>query len=338
MREKILYDASILKRNKPVNFITGDEHIFRHEFERQVSASYINRFKNVHLTYEGIILKNYLLLSDAPLFLKSEFNKYKYRYSLSVLLKRKEIQLPKNKIYIAAFDRESSSYFHFFADFLTRLIEVKDQLKSCTLILPDYFKYGIISEIVNSFEINEILYINPNEYFKVSDLIVPDYIALSGNYKAENLHKLQKHLINYFQPKNNFSDKNYYYISREKAAWRHLTNEKEVTLLLGQYGIQKLFFEDFSFREQLEIAFNMQIMISSHGANLTNCLFMQSGGKILEFRKKNDTHNHCYYSLASSINLQYFYQHCDFIDRQIGNYFDLCVDLHELEKNLKLMI
>lgn len=40
-------------------------------------------------------------------------------------------------------------------------------------------------------------------------------------------------------------------------------------------------------------------------------LFMPDGTKVIEFRKKNDDHNNCYFSLASALNLKYYYMLCE---------------------------
>ena len=52
-------------------------------------------------------------------------------------------------------------------------------------------------------------------------------------------------------------------------------------------------------------------LISNHGAGLTNMLFMKAGGNVLELRHRGDKHNNCYFSLASTLRLNYYYQLCD---------------------------
>jgi hypothetical protein len=64
-------------------------------------------------------------------------------------------------------------------------------------------------------------------------------------------------------------------------------------------------------------------------------LFMPEGGSVLELRHEADRINNCYFTLASALNLQYFFQTCraanDGPDPHIA---DVIVDSAELEKNL----
>jgi hypothetical protein len=65
---------------------------------------------------------------------------------------------------------------------------------------------------------------------------------------------------------------------------------------------------------------------------------MKPGGNVMEFRKNNDTENNYYYALTDSVDCNYFYQNCDYIDRRVGNFFDVTVDVDLLEKNIRLMM
>ncbi len=48
-------------------------------------------------------------------------------------------------------------------------------------------------------------------------------------------------------------------------------------------------------------------LIALHGAGLTNMLFMNANTKILEIRNEEDKHNNCYFSLASDLDIDYYY-------------------------------
>ncbi len=61
---------------------------------------------------------------------------------------------------------------------------------------------------------------------------------------------------------------------------------------------------------------------------------MPEGGSVLEFRRPNDKNNNCYYILAESSGLNYYYQNCAYIDRKKGNFFDVTVDIELLKENL----
>ena len=65
---------------------------------------------------------------------------------------------------------------------------------------------------------------------------------------------------------------------------------------LIELGFDIIQFEDFSFAEQVKIAFNSKVLVSLHGAGLTNMLFMDKGNYVVELRQENDQINNCYFS------------------------------------------
>jgi len=66
---------------------------------------------------------------------------------------------------------------------------------------------------------------------------------------------------------------------------------------------------------------------------------MNSGSNVLEFRKIDDGNNNAYFSLASAMEINYFYQFCEYEMNSVGpNPFNLQVDLGTLEKNVKIML
>ena len=49
------------------------------------------------------------------------------------------------------------------------------------------------------------------------------------------------------------------------------------------------------------------LLISIHGNALTNMLWMPEGSTVLEIRRSGDSHNNCYFSLASALGHKYYY-------------------------------
>jgi len=79
------------------------------------------------------------------------------------------------------------------------------------------------------------------------------------------------------------------------------------------------------------------MLVGSHGAGLTNMMFMPSQSKVLEIRNHGDSHNNCYFSLASEFGHRYFYiqSQGDNKNTQAAN---CTVDLGAFELVLRLLI
>lgn len=336
--ENIIYQEFQLLRKKPINLIHSDQYLFESEFQKKIKKSIYYKYNNAIVTYDGIIIKNLTVVNRSLPFSNTHFTNFKYL--LHTFLKKTKIKSDDTKLYILTFDCWATGYFHFITDCLTRLIECEKHFKNAYFIFPENFGNGIFKTIIDSFGISNIIYLQKNQHIKIANLLAPSPIAESGNYNPINIKKLVNHLTIKLGNKSNktFEQHEYIYISRAKATYRFLTNEIEVQDVLKSYGFKVICFEDHSFEEQMEICRNAKFMVSSHGANLTNCIFMKEGGNLLELRKKDDYHNNCYYSLANAVGLNYFYQTCDYIDRRKGNYFDLTVNISILRQNIQLMI
>jgi capsular polysaccharide biosynthesis protein len=63
------------------------------------------------------------------------------------------------------------------------------------------------------------------------------------------------------------------YISRSRARWRRVLNEKAVCALLVRYGFKVVDLEDLSFREQVELFHQAEIVVGPHGAGLNTIMF-----------------------------------------------------------------
>jgi capsular polysaccharide biosynthesis protein len=76
---------------------------------------------------------------------------------------------------------------------------------------------------------------------------------------------------------------------------------------------------------------NCKVLGGVHGAGLTNMMFMSKGSKILEIRGKGDSSNNCFFSLASDLEMKYYY----FLsDTENQNYYSTnhIIDIHLFDR------
>jgi capsular polysaccharide biosynthesis protein len=129
------------------------------------------------------------------------------------------------------------------------------------------------------------------------------------------------------------------YVTRAKAQKRKIINESEVLLIMKALGFVVIYFEDYNLDEQISIMHHTKILVSMHGAGLTNIMFCNSGVSVFELILKNQIMDKCYFNLSNAMDLKYYYQFCE-SDNDLNDYHsaDIFVDLNELEENLQKII
>lgn len=74
------------------------------------------------------------------------------------------------------------------------------------------------------------------------------------------------------------------YCSRKAVRYRHVTNESEVTELLGRHGFEQVCPEQLSIRAQIELFAAAEAVLALHGSALTNILFSPPGTPVIELQ------------------------------------------------------
>ncbi len=100
------------------------------------------------------------------------------------------------------------------------------------------------------------------------------------------------------------------YITRKSATRRKVENELSLIELLEKNGFLILELESFTFAEQVKLFTECEVLISIHGAGLTNCIFMQENTFMLEFYKQDTFINYCFERMAVELKLDYTRQLC----------------------------
>lgn len=343
MREiKRLYSSETIKRRAPVNLKEGDAVFFGGtSFEYTLPQSSFMYIGKATVTSQGIIIKKFLPLRRFIVCYDIDFKNYYFRYILHILLKYRMQKLNKEGKYVVIFDNYSGpkGFYHWIADGLTRLVEIKDQLKDFTVLVPEYFKNeSIYIDTLKLFDINHSYFIPEKTRVKMNHLYAIDFIAPSGNFNKQNFSKLQKLVWDKYQLENDHAIERIY-ISRAKASRRFVVNEEEVVNLLKEYNFKIVHFEDYNFEEQVKLVYKSKYFVSIHGAALTHIFFMQPDSHVLEFKRMYDAINYVYFSLADVADVNYYYQFCEVTERsKHANSFDLTIDVNELRHTIELML
>jgi len=335
---KVIYEEHVAVRKKPLNLQESDLHLFKDELERKIRETHVLTLHDVYLVNSIIFslsrLKFYTSYTYPPF---DNFGLKSIGLNLFILLKMSKFLFPTKKesllqaVWIA--DRRSNEYFHWLTDALPRLVVAKDFVGNHPLVLPEHYKkYRYITESLKLFDI-PVRFCESSTKLKIHELILPSHTAMSGNYNKVVINKLRDIFLLRFK---DTAPNRLIYISRKKAQKRKVANEDDVVALLEKFKYEVHYFEDYSFEQQVRICAQTKSLIGLHGAGLTNMLFMQAHGQVLELRNENDCHNNCYFSLASDLSIDYYYQ-LSKGNKNDTHTVDVSVDLNELQRNLELM-
>ena len=299
------------------------------------------RLHNVGVSPEGILFQRGKMLPESFAFPHTRAG-WKRRSVLKFILNnyllRKRRRFERDAVW--ATDDWSGGYFHWLADVLPRLSTIRDQLPELVLLLPSaYRQMAFVRASLKPFTIGSVEYINESEALLCAKLLVSTHTAPSGCYNEELIRTVGSLLVDYYASEPRAGADERIYISRSQAPKRRIRNEADVIDVLQEFGFRIVRTEDLSFADQVSMAARARYIVSNHGAGLTNILFMNSGSSVLELRCADDRVNNCYFTLASALNLNYFYQNCEpHNPGEDAHTADLQVDVRALRVNLELML
>tara|TARA_B100001248_G_C27392882_1_gene463540 strand:+ start:51 stop:896 length:846 start_codon:yes stop_codon:yes gene_type:complete len=237
-----------------------------------------------------------------------------------------------------------ANYFHWLTDFLPKTILLNKKYPNSKFLLPKSFLRQA-PFVLSSLDLLEINYeiINEKTIYNLQNLKVLNNYSITGNQRKSLLKELNKSLrkiINLDQKLAYINEMpNFLYITRKEnknnfSSSRFIENEVEIFPILKKFNIKTISCEDLSFYKQLEIFSSCNFLISIHGAGLTNMIFMRNGGSILELRHENDAGSNCYFSMASSLGLDYYYLCGESINNSNIYNANLYIDTYKFSKLL----
>ncbi|HEX5705416.1 MAG TPA: glycosyltransferase family 61 protein [Pyrinomonadaceae bacterium] len=329
----------MVSRRLPLNFDENDRQLFAHELEKVIPETSLLELHDVRISSDGLLFKDGKILKESfafPFLLDEWKKRSRVKFIASNYLLRKTRKLDKTAFWIV--DQWSSGYFHWLSDALSRLTLIRANLQDEILLLPHHYaQFDYVQASLKSFDVQNVEFIAPHEVVRCKRLLLPTPIAPSGHFREEIIRGVRKQLLDYFTEPSALARR--VYISRAHAPKRRIVNEAEVSAALRKFDFEIIHAEDLGFAEQVRLFSQTRYLVSNHGAGLTNMLFLQSGGSVLELRHKTDRVNNCYFTLASALNLKYFYQTCDPLpDGEDAHTADLFVNVEQLARNLDQII
>lgn len=324
-----------VERKKPINLSNNEFYLFQNELFKLFSLSKLYKFSLLLIDSNGSFIspKKYSIrFSVNTNFYKPSLLKY-ILFVIKILFKGKIVFIKSYSMWFT--DDWSFGYFHWMLDALPRLHEsgVNKEIK---ILLPSHFaplQYVLPSLYALGYK--NVKFMQRNKYYLFTDLLFNTHSAPTGNYNEKTVQQLRETFrICLKDDSINLGER--IFVSRQKAERRKILNETDLHFLLKSYGFSIVHFEDYSWNEQVAICSKAKYMIGLHGAGLSNMLFMSENSIVFELRKTHDSHNNCYFSLASALGHSYYYMQCNTNAKEILN-ADLIVDKQEFKQVLEII-
>ena len=334
-----IYAESVARRKLPVNFNQKDLPLFERELERTIPATRLLKFHDVLASPEGLLFKRRRILRESFAF-PNHLDEWRLRSVIKFLAKnyglRRRRRIEREALWVT--DYWSTGHFHWLTDVLTRLFVVRERLNELLLVLPGKYETNeVVKSTLTAFGVGEVDFVAANEFVECRSLLMPSHTAPSGHFNVAAIRGVRKLLLSAYGDAG--SSQARIYISRGRAGRRRIVNEDEVLSVLRRFGFETIRTEELSFEQQVQVCSRARYIVSNHGAGLTNMLFMREGGSVLELRHESDCINNCYFTLASALDFNYFYQTCSSPDPSADPHdAHLAVDVDQLEKNLCLLL
>ena len=231
-----------------------------------------------------------------------------WRLGMERLIQR-QTRLDGQAVWIV--DNWSCGYFHWMCDALPRLelalgaVEPKDT----SIVLPHKFSRAqYFRESLEAFGLSNVQVLDRWQRVRCRRLVVPSHVGSTGIHDPEIIGRMRDRFRSFAKTsRKNSKTPSRIYISRRMANRRHVANEEEILPVLKKHGFEIMVAEPMSWAEQIRMLMDAEMLISNHGAGLSNMMVMNPGCQVMEIRAREDSHNGCYQMLAAASGLSYFY-------------------------------
>jgi hypothetical protein len=193
----------------------------------------------------------------------------------------------------------SHNYYHWIVEILTRLFAYESVASDRPRLIVNSFvaKWQLESLELLGFQKDDLLTLD-HQYLQLENLYVPSLIGINPYTLAWLKTTLAKSI-----PAESPSKR--VYITRRHAARRRLLNENEVEAMLQQHGFIIFELGTLSFAQQVLLFREAEMIVSIHGAGLTNMVYAAEGCKVMEIVDPMHV-GVMYYMLAETLRHRYW--------------------------------
>lgn len=336
------YPHEVVIRKMPKYLVQQDAGLFDNERVKELPAVSATGGTGLWVFPSGQVLKGFILEPkqfNIKVGIKGLFKSYVK--ALFSLLRLRSLKKLDTAYYVN--NSNSKNFFHWFLDVLQKLEFIegnyRDVTKKAIVIIPSSHQADFMLSSLSAFDFGFFHQDNDQLVLVKNLMLVPD-LAPTGNYRKEVVLNLRKRLRNYFLSELDESMQvKRVYITRKNAKKRKIINEGDLLPKLREFGFDVIDMDALSFKQQIQVMLGAEMLVSLHGAGLTHMLWMKDRGKVLEIRASGDCHNNCYFTLASDLELDYYYSLAEKTDvTQSTQQADYIIDPKHFETRLRQMV
>ncbi|VXD14070.1 putative TPR domain protein [Planktothrix serta PCC 8927] len=201
-------------------------------------------------------------------------------------------------------------YFHWMVDILPRfaiLQQEKPDWQSIDWFLVNSIKAPFQRETLQKLGISEskIIESDRHPYIQAKQLIIPSFTGSVGWVTPEiiNFHR-QLFSSALSSSKNNYPER--IFIRRNQAKYRQILNENDVIAYVSEWGVVPVELETLSVEEQACLFAHAKVIITPHGAGLTNLMFCRPETIVIELVSPHYI-RHYYWVISQQLGLKHYY-------------------------------
>jgi capsular polysaccharide biosynthesis protein len=197
----------------------------------------------------------------------------------------------------------SGNYFHWIFDTLPRLLMLEESgFDIDRVVVPRRSRFQRESLDLLGLGPDRVID-TPGEHIEAETLVVPTMPGLSGNPPRWACDFLRE---SFLADLGSETSRRRIYVSRQKCGTRMVLNEAELVNALRIDGFEVFYLEELSFADQVRLFAEAEIVVSAHGAGLSNLVFCPRGAGLVELFSPGYV-NVCYWAVANQIGVDYRY-------------------------------
>jgi len=230
---------------------------------------------------------------------------------------------------------QSQNYYHWLFDVLPRI-------KLYESVFGHITHFCISSAVPQKFlnvlpqfgiPLNKVLLIDDTEKLHFNNLYVSSLPGSEGRSPLWGINYVREKLIKDKMPAPATSK---LYFKRGSKIERKILNEEALIAFLKKNDFDVIEPDALTIDQQITLMQHAQVVISAHGAALSNLIFVRQGTTVVELFSPDYFRTDCYFTLARLLNLNYHYLRGN--KPANANWGDITVDITSLTGLLKIIL